>query len=64
MSDEKTFDVGSVARDTSRNTVGRAMAYPSGRAWLRPLPGGGREWHVRPEDMEAVAVRGTAKEAR
>ncbi|MFD5318164.1 hypothetical protein [Streptomyces sp. NPDC127098] len=48
-------DIGSTARDTARERVGRVMAYEGGRMWLRPL-GGGCEWAASPEDVEPVTL--------
>ena len=47
--------IGSTARDTARERVGRVMAHECGRVWLRPL-GGGCEWAAAPEDVEPVAL--------
>jgi hypothetical protein len=48
--------IGSLARDTSRGVVGRVTAFQSGRVWLRPQEGG-REWDVRPDQVEPVIPR-------
>lgn len=49
------LDIGSAARDTARERVGRVMAYEGGRVWLRPLDGG-CEWAASPEDVVRVAL--------
>ncbi|WP_258534343.1 hypothetical protein [Streptomyces sp. PT12] len=43
-------EVGTMVRDTTRDTVGRVMAHLHGTLWLRP-PGGGQEWTARPQDV-------------
>jgi hypothetical protein len=48
-------EIGSMARDTARDRIGRVMALMSGYVWLRP-PDGGREWTARPEDVIPVSA--------
>lgn len=48
-----TPEVGTLARDTKRDKVGRVMACTVGTVWLRPL-NGGREWTARREDVRPV----------
>lgn len=48
-------EVGSMARDRSRDQIGRVMAHLFGAVWLRP-PGGGQEWTARPEDVTPVTA--------
>ncbi len=48
-------EVGTMARDVSRDRVGRVMAHLYGAVWLRP-PGGGQEWTARPEDLTPVTA--------
>ncbi|MFB7761801.1 hypothetical protein [Streptomyces xiamenensis] len=50
---EKEPEIGSVVRDTVRDLTGRVMDHQVGWVWLRP-EGGGREWCVPPEDVEAL----------
>lgn len=44
---------GTVARDCATKRVGEVMGCEDGRIQLRPL-GGGVEWDVRHEDLEAI----------
>ncbi len=53
MSGVEHLRIGSLARDTSRDVVGRVTAFQSGRVWLRPQEGG-CEWDVRPDQVEPV----------
>ncbi|WP_243745314.1 hypothetical protein [Streptomyces hainanensis] len=48
-------EIGTMARDTSRDKVGRVMAHLYGTVWLRP-PGGGQEWTARPEDVHPISA--------
>jgi hypothetical protein len=48
-------DVGTTARDTRNDKVGRVMGHVGGRVQLRPVQGG-REWDVLPDDVEPVEL--------
>ncbi|MFD5317921.1 hypothetical protein [Streptomyces sp. NPDC127098] len=48
-------EIGTMARDTARDRVGRVMAHLYGTIWLRP-PGGGQEWTARPEDVRPISA--------
>lgn len=47
--------VGTTARDTKTDRVGRVMGYEGKYVQLRPLEGG-REWDVHPDCLEPVPL--------
>lgn len=55
MSDEQPLEVGTLARDTKRNKVGRVMGHLGPYVQLRP-PSGGCEWDAKPEDVQPISV--------
>lgn len=44
-------DIGDLAKDTARDKVGVLMDKIAGRYLMRPMSGG-REWEVKPEDID------------
>ena len=50
MRDEPALEVGTLARDTKVNRVGRVMGAENGRLYLRDV-NGGREWEAEPGDV-------------
>lgn len=47
--------VGTTARDTRTDRIGKVMGYEGPYAQLRPLEGG-REWDVHPNHLEPVPL--------
>ncbi|MDW4905109.1 hypothetical protein RB628_07040 [Streptomyces sp. ADMS] len=47
--------VGTMARDTRTDRVGKVMGYEGPYAQLRPLEGG-REWDVHPNHIEPLSL--------
>ncbi|MFJ6987634.1 MULTISPECIES: hypothetical protein [unclassified Streptomyces] len=54
MTDVELPPAGARVRDTARNRVGEFMGKGAAYCMLRPL-GGGREWEVSPEYVEALS---------
>lgn len=52
--------IGSVARDTVRDRVGRVMGREGPNYQLRPL-NGGREWEVAPGEIELAQPFGSVR---
>lgn len=45
--------IGSVAKDTRKNAVGRVMGHEGPYVQLRPV-GGGKEWDAAPDDLRVA----------